>query len=397
MILLCVLKVIAQKTEKNIVGYYPDWQVYDRAKLAAPKNLDYKRLSTIVYSFFIPSYDGTLSTKDEYITELILKGQRDWRLEGKPAYYPMTSLVELAHSKKTNVMISIGGWTGSEHFSAISADSNKRSVFIKSCIQLIERYDIDGIDIDWEFPGRGSSQDSINFTYLINDLREALDFKAMNAKKKDKKQYFLSIAISSSDSHMKYIQWEKVISALDFINVMTYDYAGSWLPKNNHKSPLYTAHEGEESIDNTVNILLEKYKVPASMLNIGSSFSCNAMSCHEGENKLGDVHKGKYDDTNYPKSKGQPTYYEVQQKESFYELKWDSTAKSSYMLAADDKSFVSCESERAIVEKVAYVKEKGLKGIVIWDITGDMMETKLGSGIVKNNPLLKIIHQELKK
>ena len=383
-------------SKKEIVAYYPDWQVYDRNKLASPDHLDYKKLTTIVYAFFVPNANGELSTKDTYITELILKGKRNWQLEGKPEYYPNSSLVELAHSKKTEVLISIGGWTGSDHFSSIAADSLKRKTFTKECIRLIDEYGVDGFDIDWEFPGRGSASDSIHFTSLLKEIREALDQKEIGFRKRDKRDLILTIAISSSDQHMKYIQWNKVLPYLDYINVMSYDYAGFWVPTNAHKSPLFSAEEGGESIANSISILKNKYAIPDSMMNVGSSFTGNVMSCSKGKNQLGDNHNGAYDKTLFAASKGQPTFYEIKETLHLFDEKWDSLAHVNYYESKDSTLFLSCETERSVIEKAQFVKARNLNGVVIWDITGDMLESKPGSGFVKKRPLLEAIYEGLK-
>lgn len=384
-------------SKKEIVAYYPDWQVYDRNKLASPDHLNFKKIETIVYAFFVPDNNGYLKTKDAYITELILKGKRNWQVEGEALYYYNTSLVDLAHAKNTSVMISIGGWTGSEHFSAIAADSIKRSVFTNECVRLVNEYGVDGIDIDWEFPGRTSAKDSINFTTLLVDIRRVLDEREATFMKREKRPLLLSIAISSSDQHMKYIQWDKAIPHLDFINVMTYDYSGSWVKTNAHKSPLYRGEEGGESIANTVKILREKYNVPDKLLNIGSSFTGNAMDCYSGEHHLGDIHKGEYENNVFATSKGQPTYYQIKDQLHLFEVKWDSISKVNYFEGKEGDMFLTCETERSLVEKARFIQDQNLRGLVIWDITGDILETNTNSGIVKETPLLSTAYQILKK
>lgn len=387
----------AQKksNQKQIIGYYPGWQVYDRNKLAAPENIDLKKYSTIIYAFFLPDYYGNLKPADAFIDNLVLKGKRDWRYTDSEQYYPNTSIVELAKSKKVDVLISIGGWTGSTHFSAISSDSTKRKHFANECIRLINEYKVDGIDIDWEFPGKDDPADGENFSLLLKDIRDAMKKKELLFKKREKRHLQLSIAISSSDIHMQYIQWEQVLPLLDFVNVMTYDYAGSWKANNAHKSPLY-AKQGED-ISNTVEILKNKYHVPDSLFSIGSSFAGNALKCRKGNVELGDAHLGSYDAASFPISKGQPNYYSIIGKQDEFIDKWDSLSKATYWISNDSTTFLSFESERSITEKAKYVIDQNLRGLIIWDITGDIIETKKGSGIIKKTPLVDAAYREFKK
>ena len=55
--LLCLLfitqKVCAQ-TCTEVIGYYPNWQWYDRGQLVKPTTIQYSKYSIINYAFFKP-------------------------------------------------------------------------------------------------------------------------------------------------------------------------------------------------------------------------------------------------------------------------------------------------------------------------------------------------------
>lgn len=59
----------------------------------------------------------------------------------------LPSLVNLAHGNDTKVLLSIGGWTGSQLFSSMAADKDKRKKFIEWNLDFIEKYKTDGVDI----------------------------------------------------------------------------------------------------------------------------------------------------------------------------------------------------------------------------------------------------------
>src|SRR5688572_9359807 len=71
------------------------------------------------------------------------------------------------------ILIAVGGWTWSNNFSdaALTAESRRR--FTDSAIEFVRRHDIDGVDIDWEYPGlRGNNnvhrpEDRENFTAMM--------------------------------------------------------------------------------------------------------------------------------------------------------------------------------------------------------------------------------------
>lgn len=56
------------------------------------------------------------------------------------------------------VMLSIGGW-GSGRFSEMAADPKLRKSFAKDCARVMKEFNLDGIDIDWEYPSQGSCDD----------------------------------------------------------------------------------------------------------------------------------------------------------------------------------------------------------------------------------------------
>jgi chitinase len=86
-------------------------------------------------------------------------------------------LKESAPSLK--VCLSIGGW-GSGNFSEMAADDALRKSFAADCARVVEAFNLDGIDIDWEYPTSNaagisaSPDDKDNFTLLMRDIREAI-------------------------------------------------------------------------------------------------------------------------------------------------------------------------------------------------------------------------------
>jgi chitinase len=68
------------------------------------------------------------------------------------------------------VTIAIGGWgEGSENYSIMAADPAKRKKFIDSVLIFVKKFDFDGVDMDWEYPGRrgGIPEDKENFVTLM--------------------------------------------------------------------------------------------------------------------------------------------------------------------------------------------------------------------------------------
>jgi chitinase len=53
------------------------------------------------------------------------------------------------------VLLSVGGW-GARGFSGAAATQESRAVFIRSAQEIVEKYGLDGIDLDWEYPVNGA-------------------------------------------------------------------------------------------------------------------------------------------------------------------------------------------------------------------------------------------------
>lgn len=67
-------------------------------------------------------------------------------------------LLKIPQLRKQNpnlkVLLSVGGW-GARGFSGAAATKDTRAVFIQSAQEIIAKYGLDGIDLDWEYPVNG--------------------------------------------------------------------------------------------------------------------------------------------------------------------------------------------------------------------------------------------------
>jgi chitinase len=70
------------------------------------------------------------------------------------SHYYEQGIIHLAHAAGAEVYPSLGGWTLSDPFPAMAASAEARANFAENCVKLIQDYDFDGIDIDWEYPGK---------------------------------------------------------------------------------------------------------------------------------------------------------------------------------------------------------------------------------------------------
>jgi chitinase len=124
------------------------------------------------------------------------------------------------------VLVSVGGWTWSKGFSDAALTAKSRRVFVASAVDFVRRHDLDGFDVDWEYPGLPGDdnphrpEDKENFTALMSDLRAALDREGARAGRR----LLLTFAAGASRSFIEHTEMAKVQAVVDFVNLMTYDF-----------------------------------------------------------------------------------------------------------------------------------------------------------------------------
>ncbi len=390
---LCALLLFSICTQaqtcKEIIGYYPNWQWYDRTKLVNPATIDYAKYDVINYCFFKPESNGIISNTDAWADENLLQGQINWSTN-PVSYYPNTSIIELAHNAGTKVMVSIGGWTLSDNFPGIAANPVSRTTFASECNRLLQFYNFDGIDIDWEYPGfaehSGTLSDKQNFTFLMQEIRDSIT----SLGQRSGKNYLLSSCFSADPVKAQNIEWNSIVGIVDMINVMSYDYFGAWDCAANHNSPLYAGTSGNAqfNLNSIFNLLVDTYQVPSTKINLGLAFY--------GRTQMGAT--GLYQPTNcsantslFYEDDGTPLYYNVKKNMSLFDRFWDSNAQVSYLMGKPNGSasgtFVSFDDEESIVKKAEYIVNNNARGAIIWEITGDYIETATGSGVIAGTPL----------
>lgn len=394
-IINCLTKILMAQPCKEVVGYYPNWQWYDRAKLVQPNTIAYQKYSIINYCFFKPEANGLISNTDAWADENLLQGQINWSTN-PVSYYPNTSIIDLAHNAGTKVLVSIGGWTLSNNFPSIAANPALRAVFSSECNRLLQFYKFDGIDIDWEYPGYvahgGTSSDKLNFTLFIQQIKDSIDALGQ----RNGKNYLFSACFGASKSHASNIQWNQVSTILDMINVMSYDFFGAWDCQANHNSPLRSCGSGDPTfnLDSIFQYLTITEQVPASKINLGIAFYGRSQT---GATTLYQSTSCAEDVVTFPDDLGTPLYYNIQKNMSLFDYYWDSQAEVPYLIGKSSGSangtFLSYDDKKSIGLKASYILNHNARGAIIWEITGDYMETNTGSGIIASTPLVDTLNQ----
>lgn len=116
--------------------------------------------------------------------------------------------------------LSFGGWQGDdcgydELYEKIAANPKYKKRFIDNILELVREHDLDGIDMDWEYPRIEGAQDYEDF---IVELAAELDKE--NA---DLTSAVIGTKSKPTDCGDAAAYSDKALAAFDWINLMTYD------------------------------------------------------------------------------------------------------------------------------------------------------------------------------
>ena len=288
------------------------------------------------------------------------------------------NFIMLNNLKKINadlkILISIGGGSRSVYFSDAVLTPTSRRMFVKSAVDLIHKFDMDGIDVDWEYPGQIGNNNNIfrpvedkqNFTLMFIEFRTQLDSLSIITGKK----YLLTGAFNVSKNFTDHIELEEVAKSMDFINLMTYDFSG---PKNTvgHHTNLYNyGHLNPRSADKGIRDYISM-GVPPEKLALGVAFySHGILSSTTKFNGLGEPI-----DTAVEKKPIQGGGYTFL-KDSLIDKKgykryWDEEAQAPYLFNEITKHFITYDDEKSTKEKAKYVKKNKLAGAFFWQYFSD--------------------------
>lgn len=412
-------------TSNKLVGaYFVEWGIYGRAFY--PKDIPVENLNHIFYGFIPvcgpnssltgtaksaldaqcagkPDYTVVVHDKFAALEKNDLDSTGKWDDEVKGIFAEMYRLKMTYPEVK--IIPSVGGWTLSDPLFDIGTQAGPRAVFIDSIIAFIDKYDFfDGIDIDWEFPGGGganpalgSSADGEGFATLMVELRAALD----QLEVKNNRQYELTAAMSGGVQKLSEVNWEKAAPAMDFINLMTYDYYGAWSNTYGHQTGVYDSADALTPIDgyninDAVSYLMTR-GVPSTKLTAGV-----AMYGRGWEGISGGDQSGPYGATGGAPITGtqQEGFWEAGimdykgletammggangQGINGYTLFWDDIAKASFLWNATAGKFITFDTQRSVKAKGAYVLQHNMGGLFAWEIDAD------------NGHLLNAMHEGL--
>ncbi len=363
--------ISAEQTYRN-VAYFTSWSGYKRAVEVG--DINPSLLTHINFAFANLSADGTITVGDPWIDTQKPYGDDTWETELKGHFGQLIKLKQQHPHIKT--LISVGGWTWSKNFSDVAASDTLRKVCAQSAVDFVVKYNFDGVDLDWEYPVQGGdniphrANDGDNYILLLKEIRTALDAQGI----KDGKEYLLSIAGASDAKFIANCKVAEMMKYLDYINVMTYDYHGTWDSTTNHNTPLY-AEPGNSCVSKTIENYISAGVEPFD-LNLGLAFSGKGWINVTDPNG-----SGLYKSGTAPSSSGYGNgtfeaavfdYWDIAENyvgKNNYVRYWDNVSKVPYLY--NGSTFITYEDEESIGYKADYIKEMGLGGAMFWEFSYD--------------------------
>ena len=345
----------AQAPAKAIVGY-----VFPQEASLRPGEIDAGKLTRINYAFANIEngrvVEGFPSDKANFA---YLNGLR-------------------RQNPKLTILISVGGWLWSTHFSDVALTAESRAIFIQSAVEFLKTNDLDGIDLDWEYPGLPGAghpfraEDKQNFTLLLKELRARLDAETA----KTHRRLYLTIAAAASQEFLDHTEMGRVQAYLDAVSLMAYDYyePGSDAITGHH-APLFSDPADPRKVSAAATVQeFEKAGVPSSKILLGVPFYGHVWAGVADRNH-GLFQPGK------PAPNVDASYREIvaTMLNHGYVRYWDPAADAPYLYNAAKQTFISYEDPESLAAKCRYVASHGLGGVMFWqygnDPSGQLLET----------------------
>lgn len=185
-----------------VVGYHPEY----RDPGAIP-DVKFRMTNVVIYAFFAVNSSGTLTLGNEArLLEVVRKSK--------------------ANGAKAFMGINDGTGDGTTNFTRMASTPAGRTKFVADVMNKVRKYNLDGVDMDWEYPRVTNGTDQ-TFTQLMKELADSLHRDA---------KYYLSAAITAGKyaGSVREAISNELFPVVDFFGIMAYDDFSTTMPYQHH-------------------------------------------------------------------------------------------------------------------------------------------------------------------
>ncbi|KAK2058009.1 family 18 glycosyl hydrolase [Colletotrichum caudatum] len=324
----------------------------------------------------------------------------------KSAPDQIPAFVAAAKANNVKALVSMGGWTGSIYFSSAIATPENRTAFVKTALDLVAQYDLDGLDFDWEYPNRQglgcntiNANDTANFALFLQELRQ-----------KQPKQLYLTAATSlfpwndAAGAQSANGTLAPFAQSLDYLMVMGYDIYGAWAPTGGPNAPLAFACDSrnnqggiKEGVAKWVNAGIPTEKIVLAVAAYGHGFSVNSTSAfsapgvlnaYPAQNSSHRFQGSSWDDDppidqcgNAQPPSGTYTFWSMITEGKFLDESgnprtgiatgYDNCSQTPFLYDEAAQIWVSYDNVKSLGVKGEYITSNKLAGFAMWEAGGD--------------------------
>uniref|UniRef100_A0A3P9GZC8 chitinase n=1 Tax=Oryzias latipes TaxID=8090 RepID=A0A3P9GZC8_ORYLA len=355
---VCALLTLHIASSNKLVCHMTNWAQYRPGSAAfTPENIDPFLCTHVIYAL------ATINSFNQ-ITPI------EWN--DQQMYSSLNGLKNINPALKT--LLSVGGTVnGVSPFIAMVAKPESRADFIRSAITYLRSHNFDGLNLGWEYPGHNGSpmQDRERFTLLLSELSQAFED---DARENRKTRLMLSANVAAIHTTIdRAYEVNKIASHTDFLNVMTYDFHGSWEPFTGHNSPLYGSPvDSGSQIHYNINSSISHWLslgAPAEKLLLGFPTYGRTYRLSSAANGLGAPSNGPAEAGPYTRTAGFWAYYEVCDFTNSATVSWISEQAVPY--ATYSNAWVGFDDQRSFSSKVQWMTANNLGGAHVWTLDMD--------------------------
>jgi chitinase len=359
-------------TGKRAIYYFPSWITYERKVF--PKDAPVGKITDISYAFMDVKADGTVYSRDEWVDfdntfvgNSVSPVAFDAPAKYKGCLGQFMLLREAGH--RFNMSMAIGGWTWSKYFSPAVSTPETRLRFVETLTAIFRRYPglFNEISLDWEY----LSNNNVNYGLEGNltNPADALNFIELLKLINEKLPGFRIALCVGPAPEKVHLPIRDISGHIDFFHLMTYDFHsffGETITAH-HTNPRKSSAD-KYSVEEAADFYLG-LGVPPEKIFVGGAFYSRGFSGTDG---FGKPATGISTDFEFAVEPGILPYRMLPAPGATEYV--DPESKGAYSWDPVKRIVNTFDNKDSLLEKIKIIHEKGLAGMIIWEIAGDIKD-----------------------